>query len=277
MLNRAQILVEALPYIRAFSGKTIVIKYGGKAMTEPKLKEQFAEDIVLLKYVGINPIVVHGGGPQISQVMERLGKKPRFVKGVRVTDAETMEVVEMVLCGTINKEIVSLINRHGGKGVGLTGKDGALLRARKAKGDMGFVGEIETVDPQILGRLDAGRFIPVIAPVAAGADGHSYNINADTAASAIASALLAEKLILLTDVSGVYDRSEKLISSVTRREALRLIKRGVVSEGMVPKVNAAIAALEGGVRKAHILDGRIPHVLLLELFTAHGVGTEIVA
>ncbi|WDT78907.1 MAG: acetylglutamate kinase [Candidatus Manganitrophus sp.] len=277
--DKAQILVEALPYIRAFFGKTIVIKYGGAAMTEKALKTQFAEDVVLMKYVGMNPVIVHGGGPQISGMMKRLGKEPKFVKGVRVTDAETMEIVEMVLGGTINKEIVSLINRHGGKGVGLTGKDGALIQAKPMKGEeeMGQVGDVKTIDPQIIKTLEGGRFIPVISPIGADEEGRSYNINADLAAGEVASALSAEKLFILTDVPGILDDKGKLLPTLSRKEVQRLIKKGVISKGMLPKVEAALSAVEGGVQKAHIIDGRVPHALLLEIFTDQGVGTEIIA
>ncbi|MFY9269310.1 MAG: acetylglutamate kinase [Candidatus Manganitrophaceae bacterium] len=276
--DKAQILIEALPYIRAFFGKTIVIKYGGAAMTETTLKNQFAEDVVLMKYVGMAPVIVHGGGPQISGMMKRLGKEPKFVKGVRVTDAETMEIVEMVLGGTINKEIVTLINRHGGKGVGLSGKDGGLIQARPIKGEeMGQVGEVAAVDPQILKTLEGGRFIPVISPVGADAEGRSYNINADLAAAHVASSLVAEKLLILTDVPGILDDKGKLLLTLSRKEVQKLIKKGVISKGMLPKVEAALSAVESGVKKAHIIDGRVPHALLLEIFTDRGVGTEIVA
>ncbi|MBI3802368.1 MAG: acetylglutamate kinase [Nitrospirae bacterium] len=277
--EKAQILVEALPYIRAFFGKTIVIKYGGAAMTEAALKNQFAEDVVLMKYVGMNPVIVHGGGPQISGMMKKLGKEPKFVKGVRVTDAETMEIVEMVLGGTINKEIVTLINRHGGRGVGLSGKDGALIQAAPMKGEaeMGQVGEVKMIDPQILKTLEGGRFIPVISPVGADEEGRSYNINADLAAGKVASALSAEKLLILTDVSGILDDKGTLLPTLSRKEVQRLIKKGVISKGMLPKVEAALTAVEGGVQKAHIIDGRVPHALLLEIFTDRGVGTEIIA
>lgn len=277
--DKAQILIEALPYIRAFFGKTIVIKYGGAAMTEKALKTQFAEDVVLMKYVGMNPVIVHGGGPQISGMMKRLGKEPKFVKGVRVTDAETMEIVEMVLGGTINKEIVSLINRHGGKGVGLTGKDGALIQAKPMKGEeeMGQVGDVKTIDPQIIKTLEGGRFIPVISPIGADEEGRSYNINADLAAGEVASALSAEKLLILTDVPGILDDKGKLLPTLSRKEVQKLIKKGTISKGMLPKVEAALSAVEGGVQKAHIIDGRVPHALLLEIFTDQGVGTEIIA
>ncbi|HLG22409.1 MAG TPA: acetylglutamate kinase [Candidatus Manganitrophaceae bacterium] len=278
--DKAHILIEALPYIRTFFGKTIVIKYGGAAMTDQALKLKFAEDVVLMKYVGMNPIIVHGGGPQISGMMRKLGKEPKFVKGVRVTDDETMEIVEMVLGGTINKEIVTLINRQGGRGVGLTGKDGALILAKKLKAadrEMGQVGDVKEIDPQILKTLEGGRFIPVISPIGADAQGKSYNINADLVAGSIAAALSAEKLLILTDVPGILDEKGKLLPTLSRKEVQRLIKKGVISKGMLPKVEAALFAVERGVRKAHIIDGRAPHALLLEIFTDQGIGTEIVA
>ena len=277
--DKAKILIEALPYIRAFFGKTIVIKYGGAAMTEKELKLQFAEDVVLMKYVGMNPVIVHGGGPQISQMMKKLGKEPKFVKGVRVTDAETMEIVEMVLGGTINKEIVSLINRHGGRGVGLTGKDGALIQAKQMPGsdEMGQVGDVKEIDPQILMTLEGGRFIPVISPVGADEEGKSYNINADLVAGSVAAALNAEKLLILTDVAGILDDKGTLLPTLSKKEVQRLIKKGTINKGMLPKVDAALTAVEKGVRKAHIIDGRVPHALLLEIFTDQGVGTEIIA
>jgi acetylglutamate kinase len=277
--DKAEVLIEALPYIRAFFGKTLVIKYGGAAMTEEGLKARFAEDVVLMKYLGINPVIVHGGGPQISELMKRLGKEPKFVKGVRVTDAETMEIVEMVLGGTINKEIVALINRHGGRAVGLTGKDGGLILARRLKGagsDFGRVGEVRSVDPQVLETLDRGRFIPVISPVGADEEGRSYNINADLVAGAVASALRAEKLLVLTDVKGILDADGALLSTLSKKEVQKLIRKGVINKGMLPKVQACLAALEGGTAKTHIIDGRVPHALLLEVFTDQGVGTEIV-
>ncbi|HZR45643.1 MAG TPA: acetylglutamate kinase [Candidatus Manganitrophaceae bacterium] len=278
LTDKAKILIEALPYIRAFFGKTIVIKYGGAAMTEKELKVQFAEDVVLMKYVGMNPVIVHGGGPQISQMMKKLGKEPKFVKGVRVTDAETMEIVEMVLGGTINKEIVSLINRHGGRGVGLTGKDGALIQAKRVSGpDMGQVGDVKEIDPQILKTLEGGRFIPVISPVGADEEGKSYNINADLVAGSVAAALNAEKLLILTDVAGILDDKGALLPTLSKKEVHRLIKKGVINKGMLPKVDAALTAVERGVRKAHIIDGRVPHACLLEIFTDQGVGTEIIA
>lgn len=286
LIKKADILIEALPYIRSFFGKTIVIKYGGKAMVDDKLKETFAQDVVLMKYVGMNPIIVHGGGPQISSMMKRLGKEPKFVKGVRITDQETMEIVEMVLGGTINKEIVTAINRHGGKAVGLTGKDGRLITARQleiegtkrkaAKSpDMGMVGEVEKVDPRLLSCLEVDRFIPVIAPIGVDNRGRGYNINADLVAGSIASALKAEKLIFLTDVKGILGRDGRLISTLSKKEMSKLIKDEVISDGMLPKVRSCLAALEGGVKKTHIIDGRIPHAILLEVFTDKGIGTEI--
>jgi acetylglutamate kinase len=286
LIEKARTLTEALPYIRAFFGKTIVVKYGGKAMLDEELKEQFAEDIALMKYVGMKPVVVHGGGPQINQMLKRLGREPKFVRGVRVTDRETMEVVEMVLGGTINKEIVARINRHGGKAVGLSGKDGHLITARpfgtkrlgpgKKRLDFGQVGEVEAIDLQILNSLDQDRFIPVIAPIGVDRGGKTYNINADLVAGGMAAALKAEKLVVLTDVKGILDRKKKLIPTLPKKEVMRLIKSGVISEGMLPKVQSCLTALEGGVRKAHIIDGSVSHALLLEIFTDQGVGTEIV-
>jgi acetylglutamate kinase len=287
-IDKANTLIEALPYIRAFSGKSLVIKYGGKAMVDRELKEQFAADVVLMKYVGVNPVVVHGGGPQISLMMKRLGKEPTFVEGVRVTDAETMEIVEMVLGGVINKEIVALIHRQGGRAVGITGKDGRLITARPLKSigphrgsasarGLGLVGEVELIDPQVLASLEEARFIPVIAPVGVGKDGKTYNINADSVAGAIAASLKAEKLLILTDVSGILDNQNKLLPTLSRKDLSRLIKRGVIQEGMLPKVQACLTALEGGVSKTHIIDGRTRHALLLEIFTDKGIGTEIVA
>jgi len=285
-IEKSQTLIEALPYIRAFFGKTIVVKYGGKAMVDEELKEQFSEDIALMKYVGMKPIVVHGGGPQINQMLKRLGQEPKFVRGIRVTDRETMEVVEMVLGGTINKEIVARINHHGGKAVGLSGKDGRLITARRLRArpsgirneplDLGQVGEVAAVDPEILNSLDEDRFIPVIAPIGVDNDGKTYNINADLVAGAIAAALKAEKIILLTDVKGILDRKQNLIHTISKKEILRKIKSGVISEGMLPKVQACLTALEGGVHKAHIINGRVSHALLLEILTDQGVGTEIV-
>jgi acetylglutamate kinase len=284
MVQRAQILMEALPYIQAFSGKTVVIKYGGAAMESPALKESFALDVILLRYVGIKPLIVHGGGPQIGAMMKRLGKEPTFVGGMRVTDEETVEIVEMVLVGKINKEIVGLINHHGGKAVGLSGKDGNLIRARRRlhrlpsgeEVDIGLVGEVEAVNPQAIRLLEDGGFIPVIAPVGVGPDGETYNINADLVAGEVAAALGAEKLIHLTDVHGIKDENGRLISTLTKKEAERLMKGGVIDGGMLPKVESALGALTGGTGKAHIIDGRVPHAILLELFTHEGIGTEIV-
>jgi acetylglutamate kinase len=281
---RAKILVEALPYIRRFTGKRILIKYGGSAMTQAQLKNDFAEDVALLSFVGMKPIIVHGGGPQIGELLNKIGKESRFVKGLRVTDEETMDVVEMVLVGKMNKDVVSLINFHGAKAVGLSGRDGGLIRARKARParladtdeDLGLVGEVERIDPEVISSLEERGFIPVIAPVGAGPDQKPLNINADTAAGALSAALRAEKFILLTDVPGVLDRDGKLISSLSEDEASELIRSGVASGGMVPKIRCCLQALEGGVPKAHIIDGRAAHSLLLELLTEKGIGTEIV-
>ena len=295
LIKKANVLVEALPYIRAFAGKTIVIKYGGKAMTDPSLKDGFATDVVLLKYVGLNPIVVHGGGPQIDQMLKRLAIEPKFRQGVRVTDAATMEVVEMVLGGTINKEIASLISRHGAKAFGLSGKDGGLILAkpltkadwaRKIGADLegwpeeedyGLVGDVQAVDPSIILTLQATQTIPVIAPMGVGRDGRTYNINADLVAGAIAAALGAEKLVVLTDVRGIKDEDGKHVSTLARKDIARMVKKGTISEGMLPKVHACLNALEGGVKKAHVIDGRTPHAILLEIFTDKGIGTEILA
>ena len=286
LIEKANILIEALPYIRKFFGKTIVIKYGGHAMIEEQLKDSFAQDIVLMKYVGINPIIVHGGGPQIGKMMEALGKKPKFVKGIRVTDQETMDIVEMVLGGKINKEVVASINQHGGKTAGLSGRDGGLIKAKKLSMkalkeedvvDMGMVGEVEAIDPTILQKLIEDGFIPVIAPIGAGPNGEAYNINADHVAGALAVALRAEKLILLTDVKGIFNDKGRLISTLSKKEIKRLIDKGIITEGMIPKVEACLYALEGGVAKTHIIDGRVSHALLLEVFTDKGVGTEIIA
>ncbi|HFB83248.1 acetylglutamate kinase [Thermosulfuriphilus ammonigenes] len=287
--ERAAILIEALPYIRAFFGKTIVIKYGGHAMVDPALKEAFAQDVVLMKYVGINPIIVHGGGPQISRVMERMGIRPVFVEGQRVTDEETMSVVEMVLVGTVNKDIVGLINRHGGRAVGLSGRDGDLIQAEKMKIyrysgqdrppeiiDIGRVGKVSRVNPQVLQSLEEGGFIPVIAPVGVGPEGVAYNINADLVAGAVAGELLAEKVIYLTDVAGVCDETGRLIPSLSLQEVEDLLQAGVAKGGMIPKLKSARKALTRGVKKAHIIDGRVPHALILEIFTDQGVGTEII-
>ncbi len=280
----AEVLLEALPYIREFRGKTVVIKYGGAAMDRADLKEPFALDVILLRFVGIKPVIVHGGGPQIGALMKRLGKEPRFVGGMRVTDAETVEIVEMVLVGKINKEIVGLIGQHGGKAVGLSGKDAGLLRARRrghrlASGeevDIGLVGEVEAVNTEPIRLLEDAGFIPVIAPVGVGSGGETYNINADLVAGEIAAALGAEKLIHLTDVQGILDSRQRLISTLSRKEAERLMGAGVIDGGMLPKVESSLRALEGGTSKAHILDGRVPHAILLELFTREGIGTEIV-
>ncbi len=283
-IEKAQVLIEALPYIRNLSGKTIVIKFGGNAMIDEKLKEMFAEDVVLTKYIGMSPVVVHGGGPQINEVMDKMGKKPVFIEGIRITDGETMDIVEMVLGGKINKELVNRINQHGGNAVGLTGKDGGLIQARKLRRprktdgiDRGLVGEVESISPNIIRSLEQNRFIPVIAPIGVDNKGKTYNINADTAAGAIAATLKAEKLIFLTDVKGILGKDGKLISTLTRKQALQLIKSGVITSGMLPKVRACLDALDGGVKKTHIIDGRINHSILLEIFTKKGIGTEIVA
>ena len=276
--------MEALPYIREFRGKTVVIKYGGAAMEQADLKRSFALDVILLHFVGINPVIVHGGGPQIGALMKRLGKEPQFVGGMRVTDEETVEIVEMVLVGKINKEIVGLINYHGGKAVGLSGKDGSLLRARRrphrlASGeevDIGLVGEVESVKPDLIRLLEDHGFVPVIAPVGVGADGETYNINADLVAGDVAAALGAEKLIHLTDVQGILGDDGHLLSTLNRKEAERLMDDKVIDGGMLPKVESSVRALRGGTAKAHIIDGRVPHAILLELFTREGIGTEIV-
>jgi acetylglutamate kinase len=288
-LDRAQVLIEALPYIQRFNKATIVVKYGGHAMVDEELKQMFALDVILMKYVGLNPIVVHGGGPQIGEFLKRLSIEPEFVDGMRVTDKQTMDVVEMVLAGKVNKEIVNLINRNGGRAVGLSGKDGRLITAKKmtylkSRGndqppeiiDMGLVGEITSIDSRVLKVLAEGEFIPVIAPVGGGDEGETYNINADLVAGQIAASLGARKLILLTDTEGVLDREGKLFSTLKRAEVHGLIEKGVIKGGMIPKVTCCLHALEGGVRKAHIIDGRTPHAILLEVFTRIGVGTEIV-
>lgn len=288
LIEKANILIEALPYIRSFYGKTFVIKYGGAAQVEEDLKNSFAQDVVLLNFIGIKPIIVHGGGPKISETMKRMGKEPTFIQGQRVTDKETMDIVEMVLGGLINKEIVALINRNGGRAIGLSGKDGNLIRAKKkiikrsrSTGeeeiiDIGLVGEVESVEPKILESLEDNGFIPVIAPIGVGSKGDAYNINADYVASAIASSLKAEKLILLTDVSGIMDKKGDVISTINKKEIKRFIDDGTISGGMIPKVHACESALGSGVKKTHIIDGRIPHCLLLEIFTKEGIGTEIV-
>lgn len=285
---KAQILIEALPYIRSFFGKTIVVKYGGAAMVEEKLKMEVAQDIVLMRYVGMRPVIVHGGGPQIGDAMVKAGLTPTFVDGLRVTDPETMRIVETVMVGSINQEIVGLINRSGGTAVGLSGKDGNFIRARKAqprrgKGtgadlvDLGLVGDIVAVHPKVVRSLEEGGFIPVIAPTGVGEDGVTYNLNADLAAGEIAAALGAEKLILLTDTDGILDPEGRLYSSLGRDEVEKLVEEQVISTGMIPKVKACLRALESEVHKTHIINGTIPHALLLELFTAEGIGTEVYA
>jgi acetylglutamate kinase len=282
--EKARILAEALPYIQRFHGKTIVVKFGGNAMTDEVLKAGFAHDVVLLKLVGMNPVVVHGGGPQIEQLLARLGKKGEFVQGMRVTDAETMDIVEMVLGGTVNKEVVELINQAGGKAVGLTGQDGAFIRARKLQlsakqngggVDLGQVGEVESIDPSVIGALEAGGFIPVVAPIGTGADGTTYNINADLVAGKLAEVLSAEKLVVLTNTPGVLDKDGKLLTGLTPRKIDQLVEKGVISGGMLPKIGSALDAARNGVKSVHIIDGRVPHALLLEVLTDQGVGTLI--
>ncbi len=287
-LRKAEILSESLPYIRKFYGKTLVIKYGGHAMVDEALQESFAKDVALLKFIGINPVIVHGGGPQIGKVLERMGIESSFIQGMRVTDQDTMDVVEMVLVGKVNKNIVNLINQHGGNAVGLSGKDGRLLQAEKLLMydtpkvdqppeiiDVGKVGRVAKINPKILKRLDEAGFIPVIAPVGVDAAGETYNINADLVAGAMASALKAEKLVLLTDVPGVSNLAGELLSSINRKEVEALIADGTIKGGMLPKIDCCLNALEAGVGKTHIVDGRTPHCLLLEIFTPEGVGTEI--
>jgi len=287
LIAKADVLLDALPYIRRYSGKTMVIKYGGHAMVDEELKESFAQDIVLLKFVGINPVIVHGGGPQIGQLLQQLGIESHFVRGMRVTDQRTMDVVEMVLVGKINKEIVSLINRHGGRAVGLSGKDGELIMAKKltleaeeagkrGKVDMGMVGEVRAINPMVIESLDRSDFIPVIAPVGVGERGETYNINADLVAGEVAKALRAEKLILLTDVEGIRGADGNTLPTLDIERATQLIHEGVIAEGMIPKVECCIEALRGGARKTHIIDGRVRHAVLLEIFTREGVGTEVV-
>ncbi|MCX5872064.1 MAG: acetylglutamate kinase [Deltaproteobacteria bacterium] len=281
---RAGILAEALPYIRNFRGKRILIKYGGSAMTNESLKRDFAEDVALLGFIGVKPIIVHGGGPQIGALLKKLGKESRFVKGLRVTDEETMDVVEMVLVAKVNKDVVSLINSYGGKAVGISGRDGGLIKAKKARParlagideDLGLVGEVERINPDLIASLEDRGFIPVVAPVGAGPQEKPYNINADTAAGAMAAALNVEKFLLLTDVPGVMDSENKLISSVSEEQVETFIRNGAISGGMIPKVKCCLAAIRGGVPKAHIIDGRVPHALLLEILTDEGIGTEIV-
>jgi acetylglutamate kinase len=283
--EKARILAEALPYIQRFHGRTIVVKFGGNAMTEEVLKAGFARDVVLLKLVGMTPVVVHGGGPQIEQLLARLGKKGQFVQGMRVTDAETMDVVEMVLGGQVNKEVVELINQAGGKAVGLTGQDGAFIRARKmllpdkenANGlvDIGQVGEVDSIDPAVIGALEQGGFIPVVAPIGTGADGTTYNINADLVAGKLAEILKAEKLVVMTNTPGVLDKDGKLLTGLTPKKIDELVDKGVISGGMLPKIGSALDAARNGVRSVHIIDGRVPHALLLEVLTDEGVGTLI--
>lgn len=287
-IDKANVLVDALPYIRSFYGKTVVIKYGGAAMLDSALKNAVMMDIALMKFVGMNPVVVHGGGPEISSMMKRMGLVPEFVDGLRVTDAATMELAEMVLVGKTNKEIVAHLNSHGAKAVGLSGKDGALIRAKKRlhtivttgeTRDLGFVGDVETIDPSVIEVLTRFDYVPVVAPIGYGEDGQSYNINADSVAGELAVALEAHKLVLLTDVEGIMtDRHDKstLISTLTAASARELIGRGKIEGGMIPKVEACLRAIEGGVSQAHIIDGRLPHALLLEVFTREGVGTMVV-
>ena len=288
MIERANILVEALPYIRRFYQKTIVVKYGGHAMVAEELKESFAKDVVLMKYIGINPVVVHGGGPQIGEMLRRIGKKSDFCDGMRITDADTMEIVEMVLSGKINKEIAALINRHGGRAVGLSGRDAQLIEARKLRIvrdtvedgpaeviDIGLVGEVVRVNIEVLQTLLQSDIIPVIAPIGAGENGETYNINADLVAGAIAGALKADKFLLMTDVPGVLDEEGKLISSMTVGEAQAAMRDKRLRGGMIPKIQCAIDALEAGTAKVHIVDGRLAHAILLEIFTDAGIGTEI--
>jgi acetylglutamate kinase len=289
IIEKANILIESLPYIRRFSGKTFVIKYGGAAMVDEGLKNAFAQDIVLLNFIGIKPVIVHGGGPKINSIMERMGKTPTFVQGQRVTDEETVDIVEMVLGGLINKQIVSLINSHGGLAIGLSGKDGNLIKARRKvitkispeTGvpeiiDLGLVGEVEKINPRILTSIEQSGFIPVIAPISAGQHTNTLNINADYVAGEIASALKAEKLILLTDVEGIKDKKNKLISTLNVKKIRTLTANGTIFGGMFPKVQACQNAINGDVKKTHIIDGRTPHALLLEIFTEEGIGTEIV-
>jgi len=287
--QRAEILIEALPYIQRFHDKTIVIKFGGNAMVDDELKQNFARDVVLMKLVGMNPVVVHGGGPQIGQVLQKVGKESRFVDGMRVTDSETMDVVEMVLGGLVNKNIVKLINQNGGKAVGISGKDGGLIRAKKMIMkqsqdseklpseiiDIGHVGEVDQIDPELVQLLDTRDFIPVIAPIGADEQGQTYNINADIVAGKLAITLNAEKLILLTNTRGVLNKNEELVTGLTAAEVAALVRDGTISGGMLPKVHCALDAVRSGVRSAHIIDGRVAHAVLLEVFTNQGVGTLI--
>lgn len=293
VIQKAEVLVEALPYMRTFVGKTFVIKYGGSAMEDEALKQSICLDFVLLKYIGIHPVIVHGGGPEITRAMQKLGKKPVFVNGLRVTDAETMEIVQMVLAGKVNKEIVTLLNQHGGKAVGLTGKDGDMIIARKRPAevcvdpstgepvtvDLGYVGDIDRVDTALLAALSREGYIPVLASIAVGYDGESYNINADYVAGEVAQALKAEKLIVLTDVEGILEdpqREDSIISSLTVAKARQMVASGQIDGGMIPKVEACIRAVEGGVTRTHIIDGRLLHSMLLEIFTDEGIGTMVI-
>ena len=284
----AQVLTEALPYIQKFHGHTVVIKYGGNAMIDEQLKNNFARDVVLMKLVGINPIIVHGGGPQIGDLLNKLGIESKFVSGMRITDADTMDVVQMVLGGLVNKEIVSLINTHGGRAVGITGKDGGLLKARKLSAqtvdedteesvDIGQVGEITEVNVDVLETLTESQFIPIIAPIGVGEDGESYNINADIVAGKVAEAMSASKLVLLTNTPGILDAEQKTLSGLSKTDVESLISNGIINEGMLPKVDCALSAVSSGVSSVQIIDGRVPHALLLEIFTDSGVGTQILA
>lgn len=284
----AQILTEALPYIQKFHGQTVVIKYGGNAMIDEQLKNNFARDVVLMKLVGINPIIVHGGGPQIGDLLHKLGIESKFVGGMRITDADTMDVVQMVLGGLVNKEIVSLINTHGGRAVGITGKDGGLLKAQKLSShtvdkdteefvDIGQVGEVTEVNVDVLETLTESQFIPVIAPIGVGGDGESYNINADIVAGKVAEALVASKLVLLTNTPGILDAEQNTLSGLSKADVESLISEGIINEGMLPKVECALSAVSSGVQSVQIIDGRVPHALLLEIFTDSGVGTQILA
>ncbi|MBI4596689.1 MAG: acetylglutamate kinase [Candidatus Tectomicrobia bacterium] len=289
LIEKAQVLLEALPYIKKFYGKTFVIKFGGNAMIDQQYKEDFALDMVLMKFIGLNPVIVHGGGPQIGSLLKKVGKESKFIQGLRVTDSETMEIVEMVLGGSINKEIVALINRHGGKAVGITGKDGGLIQASKMSlttsssdgkhvelVDLGLVGDITKVNPNLIKSLEESGFIAVIAPIGFGTKGEAYNINADSVAGHVAAALRAEKLIMLSDIPGLMDKEGQLISSVNLEAVKQLIEEGTIKGGMLPKVEACKIALENGVPKTHIIDGRVSHAALLEIFTEKGIGTEIV-
>lgn len=278
----AEVLTEALPYIRRFRGKTMVIKFGGNAMVNDALKHDFASDVVLLKMVGINPVVVHGGGPQIGEMLKRVGKESQFIDGMRVTDKETMDIVEMVLGGQVNKEIVQLIQSHGGNAVGLSGKDGGLIKARRLKKsseatevDLGYVGTVDKINTKIVSLLDSAEFIPVISPVGVGEDGKSYNINADLVAGKIAETLQASKLILLSNIKGLLDKEDNLLTGLNSGKVDSLIADGTIHGGMLPKIQTALSAVKAGVKASHIIDGRVPHALLLEIFTDRGVGTLI--